>query len=337
MNKNNLFSSNTQSISNRIVSNKSVSDISTCPLWTALVTPFDENSQVDFPSLKAIAQAQAKAGNGILLLGSTGEGLALTTQEQYSIVQFICDLKLNTPLMVAVGGYNLPEQISWIERCNTLPIHSYLLGTPLYAKPGTVGQTQWFSALLDSSNHPCMLYNVPSRSGVSISVETLTNVQNHRNCWALKEASGDLNQFLNFRQHCPNIDLYSGEDDMLPYLVSAGVKGLISVCANVWPQATKLYVERCLQGNVQGMFPLWKKAISTLFSVANPIPAKILMHHQKVIETPILRPPLTHLELTNHDALLESEEAICQWFTQEIDKKKLTNKHDFRERNRNIA
>jgi len=88
------------------------------PLWTALITPFLENNLIDFTSLKKIATAQAQAGNGLLLLGSTGEGLALTSAEQLSIVEFVCDLQLNTPLMVAVGGYNLPAHINWIHRCN---------------------------------------------------------------------------------------------------------------------------------------------------------------------------------------------------------------------------
>jgi len=196
--------------------------IDTCSLWTALITPFLENDQIDFVSLKKIAIAQAKAGNGLLLLGSTGEGLALNSNEQLSVVEFVCDLQLNIPLMVAVGGYNLPEQISWINRCNSLNIDNYLLGSPLYAKPGAVGQTQWFEALLNAAKFPCMLYNVPSRSGVEIPISTVQSLQDHPNCWAMKEASGDLNKFLHYRQSCPNIDLYSGEDAMLPYLVPAG-------------------------------------------------------------------------------------------------------------------
>jgi 4-hydroxy-tetrahydrodipicolinate synthase len=147
------------------------------PLWTALVTPFLDNNQIDFDSLKQIATAQAQAGNGLLLLGSTGEGLALNSDEQLSIVEFVCNLQLATPLMVAVGGYNLAEQVSWVNRCNALKIDSYLLATPLYAKPGVVGQTQWFEALLDAAKYPCMLYNVPSRSGVEIPIATMKNLQ----------------------------------------------------------------------------------------------------------------------------------------------------------------
>ena len=286
------------------------------PLWTALITPFLENNQIDFNSLKNIAIAQAQASNGLLLLGSTGEGLALTSDEQLSIVEFVCDLQLNTPLMIAVGGYNLPEQISWIQRCNELNIDSFLLGTPLYAKPGVVGQTQWFKALLDAAKFPCMLYNVPSRSGVEIPVATMQNLQNHPNCWAMKEASGDLNKFLNYRKYCPNIELYSGEDAMLPYLVPAGAKGLVSVCANAWPQATQKYVKLCLAGQTQTLFPIWNDAVEALFCVANPIPVKALMAQQQNIQTPILRAPLTHLELTDNAELLVFDEQINQWLAQ---------------------
>jgi len=289
--------------------------VDTCPLWTALITPFLENDQIDFVSLKKIAIAQAQAGNGLLLLGSTGEGLALNSDEQLSIVEFVCNLQLNTPLMVAVGGYNLPEQINWINRCNNLNIDSYLLGTPLYAKPGAVGQTQWFEALLDTAKFPCMLYNVPSRSGVEIPISTVLSLQDHPNCWAMKEASGDLNKFLNYRKSCPNIELYSGEDAMLPYLVPAGAKGLVSVCANAWPVATKTYVELCLIGQTQSMFPLWNNAVDALFCVANPIPIKALMQQQQSIQTSTLRAPLTHLELADSTELLAFDEQINQWLT----------------------
>ena len=297
-----------------------ISTVSDCPLWTALITPFNQDGSIDFDSLAKIAKIQAQAGNGILLLGSTGEGLALTDEEQLSVVKFICELQntlsKKSPLMVAVGGYNLSEQVSWIERCNELDIHSYLLGTPLYAKPGEVGQTAWFKALLDASKFPCMLYNVPSRSGVEIPVGTVQSLQNHPNCWAMKEASGDLNKFLNYCQQCPNIDMYTGEDAMVPYLVPAGVKGLVSVSANVWPEATKTYVELCLAGQTSTMFPIWNNAIDALFSVANPIAVKVLMYQQKVISTPTLRAPLIHTELTDNTELLIVNEQINQWLAQ---------------------
>jgi len=299
-----------------IVGSSAFEQLNQYTTWTALITPFDGQGEIDFASLEVIANDQSDAGNGLLLLGSTGEGLALTSEQQLSIVEFVCQLKLNSPLMVAVGGYDLASQVRWIETCNQLPIAAYLLGTPLYAKPGPVGQTQWFSQLLDTAKFPCMLYNVPSRSGVEIPLSTLSSVKDHENCWALKEASGDLNKFLAYRQHCPSIALFSGEDAMMPYLAKAGAKGLVSVCANAWPEATHRYVELSLAGNVESLFPLWQNAIDLLFQVANPIPVKALMAEQKVISTSILRAPLTHLELSDNQSLLTADQNICQWFTQ---------------------
>lgn len=296
-------------------------------LWTALITPLSASGDIDFTSLKSIAVTQAQAGNGLVLLGSTGEGLALTSQEQLSIVEFICQLSLNVPLMIAVGGYNLTEQINWISHCNHLPIAAYLLGSPIYTKPGPVGQTQWFSALLDAAQHPCMLYNVPSRSGVAIPISTLKALQKHKNCWALKEASGDITQFLAYRQHCPELSLFSGEDAMMPYLAQAGAKGLVSVCANAWPQATKLYVELSLQGETQSLFPLWNNAVDNLFQVASPIAVKALMSAQQAIETPNLLAPLTHLELTDNQALLTSDTLISQWFAEHQTSKYIKENH----------
>lgn len=293
--------------------NQSTSSINEYQVWTALVTPFHPDGTVDFDSLRENALLQNKVGNGILLLGSTGEGLALNKTEHKAIVDFVCQLTLTTPIMVAVGGYQLSEQIAWINYCNSLPIDAYLLGTPIYAKPGPAGQTQWFKALLDQAKFPCMLYNVPSRSGVGLSVTTLEQLKEHPNCWALKEASGDLTTFLAFKQHCPNVRLYSGEDAMMPYLAGAGVCGLVSVSSNVWPEAAKRYVELAIAGQPQGLFPLWQNAVDALFQVASPIPVKVLMANKGMIAHLTLRPPLTEQELAANNGLAEQDNLISQW------------------------
>ncbi|MDG1732760.1 MAG: 4-hydroxy-tetrahydrodipicolinate synthase [Thalassotalea sp.] len=283
------------------------------PLWTALVTPFDQNGQVDYTCLAKLVDDQQQAGNGILICGSTGEGLAIELDEQLQIVKYICDLKPSVPLMVAVGGANLSAQVAWVETCNSLPIHAFLLGTPMYAKPGVVGQTQWFEALLDSAQHPCMIYNVPGRSAISIPVQTIQNIANHKNLWAMKEASGDISQFLAYQKAAPAMRMYSGDDPLMPFLASSGAVGLVSVCANAWPEATNLYVKMCLQGETEQLADVWFDATNALFEVANPIPVKVLMHKQSVINTPVLRAPLTHLELTNDQGILAADAAITDW------------------------
>ncbi|WP_404341456.1 4-hydroxy-tetrahydrodipicolinate synthase [Pseudoalteromonas mariniglutinosa] len=283
------------------------------PLWTALVTPFTESGDIDFTVLEQLVAEQQAANNGIILLGSTGEGLALTLKEQQTIVEHVCQLAPTVPLLVAVGGINLKQQLAWVEYCNQLPIHGYLLGSPLYAKPGEIGQTHWFENLLNASTHPCMLYNVPGRSAVDIAPCVIKELKNHPNLWALKEASGDIAKFEAFRSAAPELAIYSGDDALMPYFAQAGAKGLVSVAANAWPTQTHEFVKRCLSGQHPNLFADWSDAIQSLFAVANPIPVKVLMHIQGRINSPYLRPPLTHLELSQTDCINNANNTILSW------------------------
>ena len=291
-------------------SNYTLSDY---PLWTALVTPFDDNNHVDFATLESLVNAQQAAGNGILLLGSTGEGLALSQFEQREIVDFVCNLSPSVPLMVAVGGCDLALQLEWVNYCNNKPIDAFLLGSPLYAKPGNVGLTHWFKTLLDASDVPCMLYNVPGRSAVSISPNVIENLSSHPNLWALKEASGDIATFESFRKASPDLAIFSGDDGLMPYFAQAGATGLVSVAANAWPKQTAEFVHRSLAGTFPNLFTTWTDAVNSLFSVANPIPVKVLMHLQGQLSTPRLRPPLTHLELTDTTFIKTANSTILSW------------------------
>lgn len=288
-------------------------DLNNFHLWTALITPFDQNGHIDYDTLTRLVAEQAAANNGILLLGSTGEGLALTTQEQHVIVEYVCQLKPNVPIMVAVGGSHLKQQIEWVNFCNSLPIDCFLLGSPLYAKPGVIGQTHWFESLLNASIHPCMLYNVPGRSAVSIDVSVIKNLQHHKNLWALKEASGSIAQFEAYRHTAPNLAMFSGDDALMPYFAQAGATGLVSVAANAWPVQTHEFVKRSLSGQHPNLFVQWSNAINSLFTVANPVPVKVLMHLQGRLKNPHLRPPLTHLELTHTDDISSANNTILSW------------------------
>lgn len=289
-------------------------DVKSYPLWTALVTPFNDEGNIDFDNLSFLVEQQVAAGNGLLLVGSTGEGLALTEDEQETIVRFVCKKSPAVPIMVGVGGFDLMAQQNWIARCNDLPIDAYLLTAPLYAKPGPIGQTQWFRSLLQATDKPCMIYNVPSRTGIELSPCALAGLLDEENFWSVKEASGSPLKFSEFKQALPNIAIYSGDDALLPEFSLLGATGLVSVCANVWPQATQLYVAQCLNKPQSTAFNLWRDAIETLFSVANPIPLKVLMHQLGQISSPLLRAPLTHEELTCLAGITEAHYQITQWY-----------------------
>ena len=136
-------------------------------LWTATVTPFTaDGSAVDYPSLENCLRRQEKSGNGIVLMGSTGEGLSFTNKERREIVEFACGLNLQTQLVIGVPSHNYYSALEWLEFCNSLPIQGYLLTTPIYTKPGVMGQTHWYEAMLDKAAHPAILYNIPGRAAV---------------------------------------------------------------------------------------------------------------------------------------------------------------------------
>ena len=215
-------------------------NISNYPLYTALITPLKEDSSVDYDALEGLLREQEEANNGILVLGSTGEALNLDKEEKEKIFKFASDLNLKVPLMAGIGGINLRETKEDINFLNELNYHCYLLVTPLYAKPGKVGQTDWFKALLDISKKPCMLYNVPSRTGTSLNIETVSELNSHPNFWAIKEASGSVDDFKNYVDATNGQLVYSGDDALMNDFARHGAKGLVSVASNVWPKETNI-------------------------------------------------------------------------------------------------
>ena len=289
-------------------------DLDQYPLWTALVTPLNESGAIDFDCLTQLVSAQAQAQNGVLLLGSTGEGLALTDSEHRTVVEHVVSLQIDVPLMVAVGGADLAAQSAWIAWCNDKAVDGYLLATPMYAKPGPVGQQQWFGELLDTATHPCMIYNVPSRSGINLDVNTLGALSHHDNFWAIKEASGDLALFEAYAEACQGVRVYSGDDALYPAQAGIGAAGLVSVCANAWPVATHNYVSYHLSNRNEQIDNNWQQALDYLGQgAANPIPVKVLMHRLGQMATPYLRAPLTHLELSSDEHLLSADNLISDW------------------------
>lgn len=283
-------------------------------LWTALITPMHNDGSIHFEDLEIVARLQEEAGNGILLIGSTGEGLALDNDEKKEVVDFVSGLKLNVPLMVGVGGFNLKAQKDWINYCNGLAVDAFLLVTPLYAKPGIVGQIQWFNALMDVSEKPCMIYNIPSRTGVKMYVDVLKEIKKHEKFWSVKEASGSITDYKEFRTSCPEVPLFSGDDLLTPSFAEFGCAGLVSVASNVWPMETNLYTENCLSGDTGTLLSSWKAPIEALFNAPNPIPAKVLLKEKGVISTSTLRAPLTANEVKSVEALLNADREIMNWY-----------------------
>lgn len=283
-------------------------------LYTALVTPMKENGDLHLDDLASLIHRQDRAGNGVLVLGSTGEGLALSLEDKKQVVKTASSLNVDIPIMVGVGGFNLRNQIEWIEYCDQFEVDSFLLVTPLYAKPGPQGQVQWFRALLDAADKQCMLYNVPSRTGTKMSPLVLKELAEHPNFKAVKEASGSIEDYQNYRKTADNIAFYSGDDGLLPFFAMAGSDGLVSVASNVWPKATHQYVDWCLDGRGPELLPLWQECSDALFAGPNPAPAKVLLKDKGWIENSTLHPPLTEEDVEDLSILKNADNMIQNWF-----------------------
>lgn len=283
-------------------------------LWTALITPMDSSGNIHWKDLEHLLQRQQDAGNGILILGSTGEGLAIKDDEKKEVVDFVHDFNPTVPWMVGVGGFQVEKQVEWIEYCNRTRCDALLLVTPIYAKPGTKGLAEWFTRLMDASEKPCMLYNIPSRTGTKMSPGLVKELSAHKNFWSIKEAGGSVKEYELLREHCPDVPLYSGDDGLLPYFSIPGCEGLVSVASNVWPKETSLYVRRAMGGENEQLIQVWSKATEALFSASNPIPAKILLEKKKVISSAAVRLPLSLADLRDYSTLSEADQSIEEWY-----------------------
>jgi 4-hydroxy-tetrahydrodipicolinate synthase len=273
-------------------------------LYTACVTPFDKTGDnVDYDSLEKLLRLQESAGNGVLLLGSTGESLSLTDKERKDIVTFACGLKLNTEIVVGVPSYNLSAALDFIDFCNDFPVNGYLMTTPIYTKPGVMGQSHWFARLLDKAEHPAILYNIPGRAGVRLHTETVKNLESHTRFLAIKDSSGTVESTVDYKIAAPNIAIYCGDDYMMPSAAIEGAIGLMSVASNAWPVAVRKYVKDCTEGK-KIKTKIWWKAGRDLFTASNPIPIKALLKDIGIIKNDTVRLPLSLSDLPSREVLL---------------------------------
>ncbi len=282
-------------------------------LWTAVVTPLSQSQKPDLGALTRLVQDQDEAKNGLLILGSTAEALNLTLADKKKIVEHVISLRPRSPIMIGVGGHQLEETLEWLQYLETQNIHAYLMVTPLYAKPGPVGQYQWFNKLMNSVTRPCMLYNVPGRTAVAMSTEAVEKLSAHKNFWAIKEASGSVEKFKSYLKAANGKPVYCGDDALMPEFALAGSHGLVSVASNAWPHETHLYVEKCLNKTFDDK-QLWTEASNSLFVVSNPVPVKRLLFENGKIQTPFMVAPLTHEDMTDASVVLKANDQVRAWY-----------------------
>ncbi len=245
----------------------------------AIVTPFTEDN-VDFEKLGELIEFQiANDTQAIIICGTTGESPTMSLEEKKNAIKYTVE-KVNgrLPVIAGTGGNNTKNVIELSQYAQSVGADGLLVVTPFYNKATQKGLVEHYTAIANSVNLPIILYNVPSRTGLNISVDTCVALSKLENIVAIKEASGNISQIAEISAKCGNeLYIYSGNDDQILPILSLGGIGVISVIANILPKETNEICTSYFNGNVNKSKDLQLKYLdlmNTLFIEVNPMPIK---------------------------------------------------------------
>ena len=274
---------------------------------TALITPFDE-SGIDYNALARLIDWQIESGiNALVVCGTTGESSTLTDAEHKRAIEFtVKQVNGRGPVIAGTGSNDAAYALELTDFSCKAGVDGVLVVTPYYNKATQNGLFRLFTAIADKSSSPVILYNVPSRTGVNMTPETVAKLSLHPNINGIKEAGGSISAVAETAQLCgDNINIYSGNDDQTVPIMSLGGKGCISVLSNLLPKETAEMCEKMLKGDTAGARRMqldYLPLIKALFCEVNPIPVKTALNLMgwKVGPT---RMPLCEMEPENEERL----------------------------------
>ncbi|MBQ9057728.1 MAG: 4-hydroxy-tetrahydrodipicolinate synthase [Atopobiaceae bacterium] len=263
----------------------------------ALVTPFKEDKSIDWEGLERLVDFQLEGQtDAILVLGTTGESSTMTDREDFEVAEFVVDrVAGRVPVIGGAGSNSTAESLNKSLGLIKRGIDGLLLITPYYNKSNEEGIYHHFKTVLDQVNVPCILYNIPGRTGCAISIANLERLSAHPNAWGLKEASGDISYAANAAQFVSDdFKMFSGNDDIIVPIMSLGGSGVISVWANIAPKTVHDMCAQWLNGNHEEALATQLEnleLIHSLFCEVNPIPVKAALAKMGLIDA-IYRQPL---------------------------------------------
>ncbi|MDE7048798.1 4-hydroxy-tetrahydrodipicolinate synthase [Parablautia intestinalis] len=271
----------------------------------AIVTPFKENREVDYEKFAKLIEDQIAGGtDAIIVCGTTGESSTLTHEEHLDVIKYCVEKVAGRIPVIAGTGSNCTETAVYLStEAEKFGVNGLLLVSPYYNKATQNGLYQHYKTIADSVKIPCILYNVPSRTGCNIAPETVVRLcKDVENIVGVKEASDNISQIVRLMSLADGkVDLYSGNDNQIVPLLALGAKGVISVLSNVAPRQTHDICAKFFEGDVAGSCQEQLRAIplcNALFCEVNPIPVKKALNLMgKGAGT--LRMPLTEMEEEN--------------------------------------
>ncbi|HEZ7989696.1 MAG TPA: 4-hydroxy-tetrahydrodipicolinate synthase [Ruminococcus sp.] len=276
----------------------------------AIITPMNADGSINYQGLGDLIENQIANGtDAIIICGTTGEASTMTDEEHLECIRFAVEKTAGRiPVIAGTGSNDTRYAIELSKEAEAVGVDGLLLVTPYYNKTTQRGLIAHFTAIADAVNVPIILYNIPGRTGVNMEVATVKKLAEHRNIAAIKEASGNISYAAKLIAACgDNIDVYSGNDDMVVPLVSLGGKGVISVASHVIPKQMHDMVQYCLDNNFAEATKLqieYLDLINSLFIEVNPIPVKEALNMMGVNVGPC-RMPLYEMS-DEHKAVLRA-------------------------------
>ncbi len=253
-------------------------------VFTAIVTPFDKEGNIDEECLKKLIDFNIENGvSGIVPCGTTGESPTLSNAEHARVIELTVEhVNKRVPVIAGTGSNCTREAIRLSQHAEETGADALLLVNPYYNKPTQEGLYLHFKAIADSVKIPCVVYNIKGRTGVNVETETLMRIiKECPNVKAVKEASGDLEQMKDVISKKPDyFSVLSGDDGITLDLIKAGGMGVISVASNLVPDRMSAMVKTALEGNIEDAEKL-NKDLEPIFNVefieTNPIPIKYML------------------------------------------------------------
>ncbi|WP_106496369.1 4-hydroxy-tetrahydrodipicolinate synthase [Lentibacillus sp. Marseille-P4043] len=267
---------------------------------TAMVTPFDQNGEIDFDATSNLVNHLITNGSdGLVIAGTTGESPTLTTDEKAELFTYVVKVvDGRIPVIAGTGSNSTKASIDLTKKAEQAGVDGVMLVTPYYNKPSQEGLFQHFKAIAASTSLPVMLYNVPGRSVVAIAVETVVRLAEIENIVAIKDASGDLDAMAKVISQTPDdFTLYSGDDSLTLPVMSIGGAGVVSVAAHIVGNEMQEMISHFNNGDTQAAASMHRTLLpvmKALFAQPSPSPTKEALN-QKGIRVGNVRLPMVPL------------------------------------------
>lgn len=269
-------------------------------LLTALITPFNQEGQIDWKGLEACIERLVTTGtDAIVVAGTTAESPTLSHQEKLELIRFTkVAVNGKVKVLAGTGSNNTAESIALSKEATEIGIDGLMIVAPYYNKPSQEGLFQHFKSIAGATDLPLMVYNIPGRTGVNLSVDTMCRLAEIDRIVAFKEASGDMNQISQLiSQLSSDIAVYSGDDSLtLPTLAVGGV-GVVSVASHLIGKEIKEMIESYVSGDVEQARRLHQQYLPVfqgIFITSNPAPVKYALSKMGYCD-PYVRQPLVEL------------------------------------------